>query len=415
MTFRNDSLRQAMRLMQTGDLHAATRAIQQGLGHADAASSASEAAAGNNPQRRDIIDAEFRVVEGGAPSPASDPPHARDGTDADSTTGHGKDAASPPWARARPSGAPFRRAAAAVAPAMRRAPHGAPLEPGFTRHCHTSPAGALDYLLYIPPGLDTAGAPLLLMLHGCTQTPDDFARGTRMNRLAAAHGYVVAYPAQSAERNQNRCWNWFRDGDQARDQGEPALLAALTRDVVATHKLDATRVHCAGLSAGGAMAAVLASTYPDLYAAIGVHSGLPIGLARDVPSAFAAMRKGGRRSRKTPAVAPLPAIVFHGDGDTTVHPRNGHGVIEQSLGDGVAAARADGSTERGTSAGGRSYTRTVHRRSDGRVAAEHWVVHGAAHAWSGGDAAGTYTDPSGPDASAQMLRFFGDVARDRAG
>ncbi|MEO8010999.1 MAG: PHB depolymerase family esterase, partial [Dokdonella sp.] len=232
---------------------------------------------------------------------------------------------------------------------------------------------------------------------------------------AQGHGYVVAYPEQTSARNANRCWNWFRPGDQTRDLGEPATLAALARELIATHRLDAHRAYVAGLSAGGAMAAVLAQTHPDLFAAIGVHSGLPIGLASDVPSAFAAMRKGGN-SRKTAMprknARAVPAIVFHGDADSTVHPSNGHGVIAQSLARDVDAAPASGSTvEQGTAPGGRTFTRAVHTMTDGSVAAEHWIVEGAGHAWSGGDAAASYTDPSGPDASAQMLRFFSACKR----
>ncbi|MBJ7573851.1 PHB depolymerase family esterase [Luteimonas sp. MC1828] len=365
MTPANNTMRQAMRLMQAGDLQAATRTIQDALGgNAGAAPAASEDGGhdvrGNAAARGPYIEGEFRVVEGGKAQTAGVPSKARGGRD--------------------------------------------------SRHRFSCDAGALDYRLHIPAGLDTAGAPLLVMLHGCTQTPEDFARGTRMNELAGEQGYVVAWPAQSAQRNQNRCWNWFRGSDQQREQGEPAILAALTRDLVASHRLDAGRVYVAGLSAGGAMAAVLASTHPDIYAAIGVHSGLPIGMASDVPSAFAAMRNGGGRSRGASAAgtAPVPAIVFHGDSDTTVHPGNGHGVVEQSLGRGRGAggAAAASTVERTIAPGGRSATRTVHRTADGRIAAEHWVIHGAGHAWAGGDAAGTYTDPQGPDASAEMLRFF---------
>src|SRR5690606_19957894 len=175
----------------------------------------------------------------------------------------------------------------------------------------------------------------------------------RMNALAGARGFVIAWPAQSGERNQNRCWNWFRRGDQQRGQGEPAMLAALTRELVATHRLDASRVYVAGLSAGGAMAAVLADTHPDVYAAIGVHSGLPVGLASNVPSAFAAMRSGrGPRASSTAGRA-VPAIVFHGDSDTTVHPGNGDGVIEQSLGGSGAGAAGTSSTVQRSAAAGR--------------------------------------------------------------
>ncbi len=365
----NPSLQKAMRLMHTGALHAATLAIQQGLAgsglssaHNDAMFHASSARAAPN-----CIDGEFVVI---------DTYDKRNGD------------------------------AAATAPS----------QGVFEARRFVGGAGALDYKLYVPAGLDTAHAPLLLMLHGCTQSPDDFARGTRMNALADVHGYVVAYPEQPSSRNATHCWNWFRRGDQQRDSGEPALLAALTRQLISTHGLDERRVHVAGLSAGGAMAAILASAYPDLYASIGVHSGLPVGLASDVPSAFAAMRGGvSHRKANTPRIPshPVPAIVFHGDKDTTVHPDNAHGVIAQSLASrdmGSAAAKND-QVEQGTAAGGRRYTRTLHTLDDGSIAAEHWIIEGAGHAWSGGDAAGSYTDPAGPDASAQMLRFFSAGAR----
>jgi poly(hydroxyalkanoate) depolymerase family esterase len=401
----DDTMREAMRLMQAGDLNAATKAIRQGLAGAAGAAPFQQDANATHP-RADCIDAEFRVVDRGDASPAGD---------------SGARATRPraaPSMRAWPRAAVERpRSYTGVGPAAWPGARTGTDDPGFVHHHFACDAGELEYKLYIPAGLDTTRAPLLLMLHGCTQTPDDFARGTRMNQLAVEHGYVVAWPAQSVNRNQNRCWNWFRSSDQQRGKGEPAILATLTRQLVATHQLDAQRVYVAGLSAGGAMAAVLASTHPDVFAAIGVHSGLPIGLASDVPSAFAAMRKGagGRRQAKPKTgVDPVPAIVFHGDGDTTVNPRNGDGVIDQSLGnrDPSDSIANDASTiERGTAAGGRSYTRTLHRLADGRVAAEHWVVHGAAHAWAGGDAAGSYTDPTGPDASAQMLRFFGDCRR----
>lgn len=372
MTKFNPSLQQAMRLMQSGDLHAATRAIQQGLGAATSSSSRTDdplsTSGGRAPM--DIIDGEYSIFD--------DVDKADHGDGSSSPTEH--------------------------------------IRPQFDTKHFVSDAGEIDYKLYIPTGIDTENAPLLLMLHGCTQSPDDFARGTHMNALADVHGYVIAYPEQASTRNANRCWNWFRSSDQQRDGGEPALLAALTRQLIATHGLDKRRVYVAGLSAGGAMAAVLANTHPDLFAAIGVHSGLPIGLASDVPSAFAAMRSGGKRRKEVAsnkATRPVPAIVFHGDKDTTVHPGNGDGVIAQSLSDhGIDSAAAQGAIiERGIAAGGRRYTRTVHHLPDGSVAAEHWIIEGAGHAWSGGDAAGSYTDPQGPDASAHMLRFFSEHTR----
>jgi len=407
----NDTMRRALRLTQAGDLQAATRIIQQALAGDAGANPAPTA-----PARRDdaaaggdFIDGEYRVIDGEVPPSAEAPADARAARRRTAPWSHA-------WPRtaANDAGALDGAVSTVLPDTLDEAGDG-----DFTLRRFACEAGELKYQLYIPAGLDTAGAPLLLMLHGCTQTPDDFARGTRMNALAVEHGYVVAWPAQSVKRNQNRCWNWFRGGDQQRGHGEPAILAALTRQLVTTHELDATRVYVAGLSAGGAMAAVLASTHPDVYAAIGVHSGLPIGLASDMPSAFAAMREGVGRQRKHSAGAadPVPAIVFHGDRDTTVHPCNGDGVIQQSLGAGDRADSADrrSTVERDTATGGRSFTRTVHSAADGRVAAEHWVIHGAAHAWSGGDAAGSYTDPGGPDASAQMLRFFGNCRIKGAG
>lgn len=230
------------------------------------------------------------------------------------------------------------------------------------------------------------------MLHGCKQTPEDFAIGTRMNEAADEHGFLVLYPAQSRSANLSRCWNWFQSAHQGRDEGEPSIIAGMTRQVIARYRADPKRVYVAGLSAGGAMAAIMGATYPDLYAAVGVHSGLPYGAASDVSSAFDAMR--GKRNG---AVAPLPSvptIVFHGDRDTTVHARDGADF-------GLQGVKLE--TETGQ-AGGLPYTRTVQR---GRPVLEHWLVHGGRHAWFGGDARDAYAHPAGPDATREMLRFFG--------
>ena len=263
-----------------------------------------------------------------------------------------------------------------------------------------------DYKLYIPPAAGERPLPLFVMLHGCTQDADDFAAGTAMNDLARAHGFFVLYPQQSREANPQRCWNWFKHSHQARGRGEPALLAGMTREVMAAHSIDPARVYVAGLSAGGAMAAILGDAYPDLYAAVGVHSGLATGAAKDLPSAFGAM-KGGPQVVLPATASGIPTIVFHGDADSTVHPGNGGHVIAASV-----HKDAQVSVEQGLAAGGRRYTRELHRAADGSVVAEHWVVHGAPHAWSGGSTAGTYTDPLGPDASAEMVRFFLAHARD---
>ena len=280
-----------------------------------------------------------------------------------------------------------------------------PLKGKFLSLSCTAPAGTRAYKLYIPSTYTGESTPLVVMLHGCKQNPDDFAAGTDMNALAEEQGFLVAYPAQAKNANGSNCWNWFQAGDQQRDRGEPSIIAAITQQVMRDYKVDPARVYVAGLSAGGAMAAILASEYPDLYKAAGIHSGLPTGAAQDVASAFAAMQNGAPlKARSGKAV---PVIVFHGDRDKTVHPQNGHHVLAQHAGPEAGAA----TTEKGSSANGRSYTRAVHRNTGGKLMAEHWTVHGSGHAWSGGSKRGSYTDPKGPDASREMLRFFVEVGK----
>lgn len=279
----------------------------------------------------------------------------------------------------------------------------------FIESVYSNAAGARTYKLYIPSGYRGEAVPLVVMLHGCTQSPDDFAAGTRMNVIAEERTCLVVYPAQASDANPARCWNWFRPSDQRRDQGEPSLIAGITYQVMRQYAVDPRRVYIGGLSAGAAAAAVMGAAYPDLYAAIGVHSGLACGAASDVPSAFAAMRNGEFSSPATsggiaaPERGPtVPTIVFHGDCDTTVHPRNGHHVIAQSK----RATSVHTQVHRGRIAGGHGYTRTLHIDASGRTILEHWEIHGAGHAWSGGSPAGSYTDPRGPDAAREMLRFF---------
>jgi poly(hydroxyalkanoate) depolymerase family esterase len=275
-------------------------------------------------------------------------------------------------------------------------------------------AGRRTYKLYIPSIYRNGPMPLVVMLHGCTQSPDDFAAGTRMNALAEEHGLLVLYPAQPSSANAQKCWNWFSPGDQRRDQGEPSLIAGMTRQVMREHAVDPRRVYVAGLSAGGAAAAILGQAYPDLYAAVGVHSGLACGVARDIPSAFAAMRQGavGAPLRTSDAQRVIPTIVFHADRDTTVHPRNGDQVIAQSGAAAATGLRTE--MQRGQVVGGHAYSRTIHADAEGRTVLEQWLIHGGGHAWSGGSPAGSYTDPRGPDASREMLRFFLEHARGAA-
>ena len=278
----------------------------------------------------------------------------------------------------------------------------------FLRRRFTHPAGSRDYKLYLPGAragvASAAPLPLVVMLHGCTQSADDFAAGTQMNRLADAHGCLVVYPEQPAGANPSRCWNWFRAEDQVREGGEPALIAGIVRAVAAEHAVDPRRIFVAGLSAGAAMAVILGETHPDLFAAVGVHSGLPYRSASDIPSALAAM-KGRGAAAAAPTGRAVPTIVFHGDRDHTVQARNGERVVEHATqAHGPRGLRVH--TDTATVPGGRRYTRTVHADAAGRPWVEWWTLHGAGHAWSGGHASGSYTDGSGPDASAEMLRFF---------
>ena len=282
----------------------------------------------------------------------------------------------------------------------------------FLTATFTEQAGTRAYKLYIPSTYQGQPLPLVVMLHGCTQSADDFAAGTRMNLVAEERAFFVAYPAQPKSANGSKCWNWFNPGDQQRDRGEPSLIAGITRQISRDYAIDPQRVYVAGLSAGGAAAAIMAATYPDIFAAVGVHSGLPCGAANDLASAFSAMREGTpRASNRLHRSAGfhghgrlVPTIVFHGDKDVTVHPRNGNHVIEQSRSIGLGELRSV--TQRGHVTGGRGYSRTRHFDASGRAVLEMWVVHGAGHAWSGGSPAGSYTDPLGPDASREMVRFF---------
>jgi len=289
----------------------------------------------------------------------------------------------------------------------------------FLDRSFTNAAGTRAYKLYVPASYRGTPVPLLMMLHGCKQNPDDFATGTRMNELAEAHGFLVAYPAQTVRANGANCWNWFRSADQARDGGEPAILAGIVAGIAADYAIDRRRVFVAGLSAGAAMAVILGRTHPEVFAAVGAHSGLPYAAAQGAASAFAAMHGGlaqaiagwpslgtadaAAHAASMPAV---PTIVFHGDNDPTVAASNSDAIVAQALAAPQASALLEDRRVEPASAVSRGHTSTTYTTPEGRTLVEQWTLHGASHAWSGGSPAGSYTEAAGPDASTEMVRFF---------
>lgn len=278
----------------------------------------------------------------------------------------------------------------------------------YLERTHSSSTGARDFSLYLPASQPDGPKGLIVMLHGCTQDPNDFATGTDMNAIAQKHGLAVAYPAQTSGHNAANCWNWFAPANQSRGGGEPAVIASLARALMSEFGLERTAVFVAGLSAGGAMAVILADTYPDVFSAAGVHSGLPRGSANNVLTAMSAMRDGGQPQalagkRRKAAARPdrkMRRIIFHGDADSTVHPSNASQIVVAAVGDRKPAQVIP------KSASGRVYVQSDYALPNGTVDVELWQLEGAGHAWSGGKSGGTYTDPKGPDASSEMVRFF---------
>lgn len=395
-----EELSKATELTRAGKLVEATRLIQQALGGAEAPQSPARTAqprgrAGAFPVEpaADIVDVEFRELGERSGQLAGPSPELR---------------AHP---EAVPPSAPGRSAqeAAVAEPAT------------FESHRFPSGVRTYTYRLYVPPRTDDRLLPVIVMLHGCTQDALDFASGTAMNELAAQRGCIVVYPEQLARANSMRCWNWFEPSHQQRGRGEPAMIAALATHVVQRCNGDPRRVYVAGLSAGGAMAALVGQLYPDVFAAVGVHSGLPAAAATDVQSAHAAMRTAARKPpARTGPTQVVPTIVFHGRADRTVHPGNGRKVIEEAAAQAQAAGLALQREEERLAVGGRTVMRTVYKDTQHVPRLEHWEIAAAAHAWSGGSASGSHTDPSGPSASAAMLDFFlaqalaGDDAQPRA-
>lgn len=277
-----------------------------------------------------------------------------------------------------------------------------PRDASFKTDVYHCEHGKRTYKIYIPSLVKTTDAalPLIIMLHGCNQIPDDFARGTGMNLLAEEFGFIVVYPEQERKSQTNRCWNWYKRSDQMRGSGEPALTASLTNHIVSEHNIDPAKVYIAGLSAGASSALVTATTYPDIFAGVGVHSGMAVGSAHDTSSAMFAMRYGMPGQSH---VVPLPTIIFHGDADKVVNVRNSQYIAERANEPYPQLRRTQ---RNGYTASGQKYTRTSYRLGKGRSFVEQWIVKDAGHEWSGGNRLGTFTNPNGPNASREMIRFL---------
>jgi poly(hydroxyalkanoate) depolymerase family esterase len=402
---------EATRLTRMGQLLDATALIQRTLGQGPRDEASITVPTGKEP-----IDVDFRVVESGAHdthirgSMAMLAGAAVSPFPAEPTSAKLTDTASlslNPYSRAKSKIGATRAQSAKAGSANTEIWAGGQ----FIDESFTNKAGTRAYKLYVPKGYRGQALPLVVMLHGCTQNPDDFAAGTRMNVLAEREQFLVVYPAQTTSSNPSKCWKWFNANDQQRERGEPSIIAGITRKVLSTYHCDTHGVYVAGMSAGGAMAVIMGVLYPDLYTGIGVHSGLPYGAAVDLPSALAAMRNGRagtNGSRLAAAGIParaVPTIVFHGDQDTTVHPRNGDHVVAQSAARGAETTLRK-TVKRATSANGRGYTHSIYHDISGHPLLEQWLIHGAGHAWSGGSPKGSFTDQKGPDASQEMIRFF---------
>ncbi|SFL73905.1 extracellular catalytic domain type 1 short-chain-length polyhydroxyalkanoate depolymerase [Methylobacterium pseudosasicola] len=389
---------EATRLTSLGRLDEATALIQRSFGYTTAPPPEPEAPAPQPPPPRDDAQGTVRRNAAAETRNASRGPIVEPAVRVRKAVGKVVSGLAPVL---KGLGRPRR---AAARPATPRKPA---RESRFVALSHAEPAGSRDYKLFVPSN-PVEPAPLIVMLHGCMQNPDDFAAGTGMNVLAEREGFFVVYPSQSRQAHVQRCWNWYEPRDQRRESGEAAIIAGITRAVMADHPIDPSRVYIAGMSAGGAAALNIARAYPDLYAAVGVHSGLAAGCARDIGSALMAMQVGApglgtaASFGASTAGQRIPTIVFHGEDDGTVSVRNADQVLAQAN---VAGLTARSETFEGR---GHPFTRTRYQDETGGVVVEDWRVRGAGHAWSGGRPEGSYTDVDGPDASRAMLDFFAE-------
>jgi poly(hydroxyalkanoate) depolymerase family esterase len=295
--------------------------------------------------------------------------------------------------------------------------------------------GDHPYFVYTPTTYHPGTAvPLLIMLHGCSQTAADFAAGTGMNDLAEQYGFIVVYPQQKRISNRTLCWNWFKSSHQFRDRGEPALIAHMVQAVsenTSQWTIDSSRVYVVGASAGAAMAVILGATYPDIFAAIGVHSGVEYQAVTNIIGGLKVMFGGGpdpvkqgRRAYEAMGsyTRMMPTIVFQGTRDKIVHPINGDQVVQQWMqtnhlaSDGlyVADFHNPTTTTFGQVPEGYAYTVSTWKDHAGKEVQQYWKILGLAHAWSGGNPAVSYTDPEGPNASEAIYQFFMNHPMSRA-
>jgi len=302
-------------------------------------------------------------------------------------------------------------------------------ERGWMAGTARAAGGSRNFKLWMPGTLEKGHAwPLVMLLHGCTHGAEDMAEISGMNEVAEANRFLVVYPEQSRLANLMKCWNWFHPKHQTREAGEPSILAAVVHQVCSTHNVDPDRVYVAGVSAGGAMAPILAATYPDLFAAVAVFAGTEFKAATNVSEGFAAMKRGGPDPVRQGQLAfeamrgglarkqkrRMPVIVFHGTEDSTVNPVNADQVIAQWRKTNACLATQSPNIEftlsekvvSGEVPEDYAYRKYIYTDQAGCLLMEKWLVQGLGHTWSGSPKASKYGDPKGPNASAEIWRFF---------